>query len=69
MVDQGLEGHIPLSALRPMYRALAAVNAAVGLDETLQAIADQLELSVGMVHNLVRQALGHCARSLTDDGQ
>lgn len=40
MVDQGLEGHIPLSALRPMYRALAAVNAAVGLDETLQAIAD-----------------------------
>jgi len=36
---------------------------------TLQAIADQLELSVGMVHNLVRQALGHCARSLTDDGQ
>lgn len=39
MVDQGLEGHIPLSALRPMYRALAAVNAAVGLDETLQAIA------------------------------
>lgn len=42
MVDQGLEGHIPLSALRPMYRALAAVNAAVGLDETLQAIADGL---------------------------
>ena len=40
MADQGLEGHIPLSALRPMYRALAAVNAAVGLDETLQAIAD-----------------------------
>src|SRR5215469_5995976 len=40
MVEQGLEGHIPLSALRPMYRALAAVNAAIGLDETLQAIAD-----------------------------
>jgi diguanylate cyclase (GGDEF)-like protein len=40
MADQGLDGHIPLSALRPMYRALAAVNAAVGLDETLQAIAD-----------------------------
>jgi diguanylate cyclase (GGDEF)-like protein len=40
MVDQGLDGHIPLSALRPMYRALAAVNAAVGLGETLQAIAD-----------------------------
>lgn len=40
MVDQGMEGHIPLSALRPMYRALAAVNAAVGLDGTLRAIAD-----------------------------
>jgi len=39
-MDQGMEGHIPLSALRPMYRALAAVNAAVGLDGTLQAIAD-----------------------------
>lgn len=40
MVDQGTDGHIPLSALRPVYRAISAVNSAVGLDDTLQAIAD-----------------------------
>lgn len=57
MVDQGLEGHIPLSALRPMYRALAAVNAAVGLDETLQAIADGVAACTPFQHvavNVVR---------------
>ena len=57
MVDQGLDGHIPLSALRPMYRALAAVNAAVGLDETLQAIADGVVACTPFQHiavNVVR---------------
>lgn len=57
MVDQGLEGHIPLSALRPMYRALAAVNAAIGLDETLQAIADGVAACTPFQHvavNVVR---------------
>lgn len=39
-MEQGTEGHIPLSALRPLHRALTAVNAAVGLDATLQAIVD-----------------------------
>lgn len=42
MVEQGLEGHIPLSALRPLHRAITGVNAAVGLDATMQAIADGL---------------------------
>jgi diguanylate cyclase (GGDEF)-like protein len=54
MVDQGLEGHIPLSALRPMYRALAAVNAAVGLDETLQAIADGVVSCTPFQHIVVK---------------
>ena len=54
MVDQGLEGHIPLSALRPMYRALAAVNAAVGLDETLQAIADGVVSCTPFQHVVVK---------------
>ena len=54
MVDQGLEGHIPLSALRPMYRALAAVNAAVGLDETLQAIADGVVACTPFEHVAVK---------------
>lgn len=54
MVDQGLEGHIPLSALRPMYRALAAVNAAVGLDETLQAIADGVAACTPFQHVVVK---------------
>src|SRR6202161_3603115 len=57
MVDEGLEGHMPLSALRPMYRALAAVNAAVGLDETLQAIADGVAACTPFQHvavNVVR---------------
>jgi diguanylate cyclase (GGDEF)-like protein len=40
VVDQGVEAHIPLSALRPVYRALTGVNTAIGLDSTLQAIAD-----------------------------
>ena len=40
VVEQGLEGHIPLSALRPLHRAISGVNAAVGLDATMQAIAD-----------------------------
>ena len=40
MVEQGLEGHIPLSALRPLHREITGVNAAVGLDATMQAIAD-----------------------------
>ena len=40
VVDQGTEGHIPLSALRPVHRAITGVNAAVGLDATMQAIAD-----------------------------
>ena len=40
MVDQGTEGHIPLSALRPVHRAITGVNAAIGLDDTMQAIAD-----------------------------
>ena len=40
MVEQGTEGHIPLSALRPVHRAITGVNTAVGLDATLQAIAD-----------------------------
>jgi diguanylate cyclase (GGDEF)-like protein len=40
VVDEGLEGHIPLSALRPVHRAITGVNAAVGLDATMQAIAD-----------------------------
>ena len=52
-MDQGLEGHIPLSALRPMYRALAAVNAAVGLDETLQAIADGVASCTPFEHIVV----------------
>jgi diguanylate cyclase (GGDEF)-like protein len=54
MVEQGLEGHIPLSALRPMYRALAAVNAAVGLDETLQAIADGVVSCTPFQHVVVK---------------
>jgi diguanylate cyclase (GGDEF)-like protein len=40
VVEQGTEGHIPLSALRPLHRALTVVNVAVGLDATLQAIVD-----------------------------
>jgi diguanylate cyclase (GGDEF)-like protein len=40
VVEQGIEGHIPLSALRPLHRALTAVNAAIGLDATLKAIVD-----------------------------
>lgn len=40
VVEKGLEGHIPLSALRPLHRAISGVNAAAGLDETMQAIAD-----------------------------
>ncbi len=40
VVDQGTDGHIPLSALRPVHRAITGVNAAVGLDATMQAIAD-----------------------------
>jgi diguanylate cyclase (GGDEF)-like protein len=40
VVDQGTEGHIPLSALRPVHRAITGVNAAVGLDATMWAIAD-----------------------------
>ena len=40
MVDQGTEGHIPLSALRPVHRAITGVSAAIGLDATMQAIAD-----------------------------
>jgi diguanylate cyclase (GGDEF)-like protein len=40
VVEQGTEGHIPLSALRPVHRAITGVNTAVGLDATLQAIAD-----------------------------
>lgn len=40
MVDQGTEGLLPLSALRPVHRAITGVNTAVGLDATLQAIAD-----------------------------
>jgi diguanylate cyclase (GGDEF)-like protein len=40
VVDQGTEGHIPLSALRPVHRAITGVSAAIGLDDTMQAIAD-----------------------------
>jgi diguanylate cyclase (GGDEF)-like protein len=40
VVDQDTDGHIPLSALRPVHRAITWVNAAVGLDATMQAIAD-----------------------------
>ncbi len=40
MVDQGTEGLLPLSALRPVHRAITGVNTAVGLGATLQAIAD-----------------------------
>lgn len=40
VVDQGTEGHIPLSALRPVHRAITGVNAAEGLDATMQAIAE-----------------------------
>lgn len=40
MVDEGTEGQIPLSALRPVHRAITGVNAAIGLDATMQAIAD-----------------------------
>ncbi|HEX4788479.1 MAG TPA: diguanylate cyclase [Actinospica sp.] len=48
-----MEGHIPLSALRPMYRALAAVNAAVGLNETLEAIADGVVACTTFQHVVV----------------
>lgn len=40
VVDVGTDGHIPLSALRPVHRAITGVNTAVGLDATMQAIAD-----------------------------
>jgi diguanylate cyclase (GGDEF)-like protein len=40
VVDQGTDGHIPLSALRPVHRAITGVNVAVGLNATMQAIAD-----------------------------
>lgn len=40
VVDMGTDGHIPLSALRPVHRAISGVNGAVGIDATMQAIAD-----------------------------
>ncbi|HEV2343068.1 MAG TPA: GGDEF domain-containing protein [Actinocrinis sp.] len=40
VVDKGTDGHIPLSALRPVHRAISGVNGAVGIDATMQAIAD-----------------------------
>jgi diguanylate cyclase (GGDEF)-like protein len=40
VADQGTEGHIPLSALRPLHRAMTGVSAADGLDATMQAIVD-----------------------------
>jgi diguanylate cyclase (GGDEF)-like protein len=40
VVEQGTEGLLPLSALRPVHRAITGVNTAVGLDATLKAIAD-----------------------------
>ena len=41
-MDEVAEGHIPLSGLRTVHRALSAVNAAVGLEATLRAIADSV---------------------------
>jgi diguanylate cyclase (GGDEF)-like protein len=41
-VDEVAEGHIPLSGLRTVHRALSTVNAAVGLGATLRAIADSV---------------------------
>jgi diguanylate cyclase (GGDEF)-like protein len=58
VVEQGTEGHIPLSALRPLHRALTAVNVAVGLEDTLQAIVDGVATCTSfqdVVLNMVRE--------------
>lgn len=58
VVDQGTDGHIPLSALRPVHRAITAVNAAADLDATMQAIADGVVACTpfrGVVVNVVQE--------------
>lgn len=64
--EELLRVHSALAELPERTRRVFELYRLEGL--TLQAIADQLQLSVAMVHNLVRQALTHCARSLADDG-